>query len=119
MQSPTITRARMGAAALAAVPVLALSACGTADQSDLQNKIKAGLTKTVPAGVSITSVSCPSGVTLKKNTKFNCTVNLTVRGTAATGTYAGEIVDSNNDFSGHLINVHRTGSGSTPPTTTT
>jgi hypothetical protein len=119
MQFPTTTRARTGAAALLAVPVLALSACGTADQSDLQNKIKAGITKSVPSGVSITSVSCPSNVTLKKGTKFNCTVNLTVRGTAAIGTYAGEIVNTNNDFSGHLINVHPAGSGSTPPTTTT
>ena len=121
MHFPTMTRARTGAATLVIVPAIALAACGTADQSDLQNKIKTGLNKTVPSGVSIASVSCPSGVQLKKGTNFNCKVSLTVRGTAATATYAGQIVDNNNDFSGHLINVSQSGGagGSTPPTTTT
>jgi hypothetical protein len=119
MQFPNISRARLGAATLAVVPAIALAACGTADQSDLQNKIKDGLQKTAPSGVSISSVSCPGNVKLKQGTTFNCTVNLTVKGTAATGTYAGQIVDSKNDFSGHLINVTRTGSPSAPSTTTT
>src|SRR5260370_1133396 len=108
-----ISSIRRGRPALPPTPVPpppAPAACGgTDDQGDRQTKRKGGLTKSVPSGVSITAVSCPGNVPLKKGNKFNSTVNLTVRGTAATGTYAGEIVNNNNDFSGRLINVLPTG----------
>jgi hypothetical protein len=119
MQLPSMTRARLGIAAVAAVPAIALAGCGTADQSDLQNKIKDGLNKNAPAGVSVTSVSCPGDVKLKKGTAFNCTVTFTANGASRTATYAGAIVDDKNDFSGHLVNSSGGSSGTTTPATTT
>jgi hypothetical protein len=88
---------------LALAPALAVAAC-TADQTDLQNKIKAAENKSLASeGIKVTSVSCPSNVQLKKGTKFNCSVDYTEGGKSLTGTYQGQIIDSNNDFEGTLM----------------
>jgi hypothetical protein len=113
-------RARAGAAALVLLPAFAFAGCGTADQSDLQNKIKTALQSELsgsnsPApGATVDSVSCPGNVQLKKGTTFNCTVTVTFQGQSKTLTWEGQIVNNNNDFSGHFV-----GSGSTPATPST
>lgn len=122
MQLPGVTRARLGAAAAAAIPALAFAGC-TADQSDLQNKIKTFLNSRLSAqGVSISNVSCPSNVQLKADYHFTCTVTGTENGQAQTYTFSGHIDKDNNIISDNLTRQGgggSSGSSSTPPQTTT
>ena len=115
MRTSKLARPRLALAISGIGSALALAACGTADQSDLQNKIKSGLAKD---GINVSSVSCPSGISLKKGTAFKCTVNYVASGQPKTATFAGEIVDSNHDFSGNLEGVTNQ-TPNTPATTTT
>jgi hypothetical protein len=119
MQLPGVTRARLGAAAAAAIPTLAFAGC-TADQSDLQNKIKTYLNNKLSAqNVSVTNVSCPSNVQLKADFHFTCTVTGTENGQAQTFTFSGHIDKDNNIIADNLTRQGGGGSSSTPPQTTT
>lgn len=115
-------RARTALVAAALLPAFALAAC-TADQSDLQNKIKDALNGNLNSvardrGLEhADSVSCPSNVQLKSGTMFDCTVTGTDTSGAsgAAFTFRGEIVKDNNI---QPIDLTRNG-GATPATPST
>lgn len=122
MQLPSVTRARLGAAAAAAVPALAFAGC-TADQSDLQNKIKTYLNGRAAslgaAGLTFNNVSCPSNVQLKADYHFTCTVTGSENGQSRTYTFSGHIDKDNNIIADNLTRQGGGGGSTTPPQTTT
>ena len=120
MTFPRLTRARLGAITAAALPALAFAGC-TADQSDLQNKIKTYLNSRAAsqkANLTFSNVNCPSNVQLKANFHFTCTVTGTENGQPQTYTFSGHIDKDNNIIADSLT---RSGGGgsTTPPQTTT
>lgn len=120
MPFPRLTRARLGAAAAAAIPALAFAGC-TADQSDLQNKIKTYLNNRAAsqkANLTFNNVSCPSNVQLKANYNFTCTVTGTENGQPQTFTFSGHIDKDNNIIADNLTRQGG-GSSTTPQQTTT
>jgi hypothetical protein len=89
---------RRWAIAVALVPAFALAGCGT-NEIDA-NKAGQLVRKAVAQGngtVKLKSVSCPSGVTVKKGGTFVCKVSLTESSTGAvhSGTVTVHMTDSN------------------------
>jgi hypothetical protein len=89
---------RRGAIAVALVPAFALAGCGTseidASKADqlVRNSVAQG-----NGTVRLKSVSCPSGVTVKKGGRFECKVSLTEVSTGAvhSGTVTVHMTNSN------------------------
>lgn len=127
MSVPSARRVRLVLAAAVLIPAFGLAAC-SADQSDLQNKIKSALNGNLnpdakSSGLaSADSVSCPSNVQLKSGYRFDCTVTGTDTDgkSGQTFTFHGVIQNTNHVA---FISLERTGAAtptpSTPATTTT
>jgi hypothetical protein len=101
---------RRAAAALLAVPALAIAGCSsTLDPKSGENLIRAVVTKNRLG--TVTSVSCPSGLSPKAGTAFDCKVKMTSNGgKQLSGTITVHIVSGNKvavdgiqDFSSSLM----------------
>jgi NAD(P)H-hydrate repair Nnr-like enzyme with NAD(P)H-hydrate epimerase domain len=95
-----VGRARLGLAAIAVVPALALAGCSNEiDSGKAEQLIRAATTKLFASDIHVKSVSCPSGVTAKTGGTFNC--NITLVSAADGATKSGTVTVHMTNSSGH------------------
>ncbi len=84
-------------AALAVVPALALTGCGTGtiDPAQAEQLVRKSVNGST-SGAKLKKISCPSGVQVKSGTSFKCSLSVSLpNGTTHSGTVTLHIVDEN------------------------